>query len=178
MNNLSETDTVRWVPLLWSVNKRAVKGFWSFILQRSKEGVTDGLLQGDPFGHVVLHHLMDQVKQLLVFSALGRHVLLRAERDNSLPRSHAFEFMEYIQAFFHVMAFNEIRMTVTFSGLQCFLTYLPAELCSSQSSRSWYTKRFFLYTQTHKDKIRLVISIRTKLIWKRLWQILSTSPFL
>jgi hypothetical protein len=35
-------------------------------------------------------------------------------------------------------------LSFTLSGLQCFLTYLPEELCSSQSSRSWCTYRRFL----------------------------------
>lgn len=38
--------------------------------------VFDGLLQGDALRHIILHHLLEQVKQLLMFRALGGHVLL------------------------------------------------------------------------------------------------------
>lgn len=38
--------------------------------------VFDGLLEGDTLGHVILHHLLEQIKQLLVSQALGGHVVL------------------------------------------------------------------------------------------------------
>lgn len=42
-----------------------------------EEGVSHGLLQAEALGRVVLHHLLDQVKQLLVVLVLGQHVVLK-----------------------------------------------------------------------------------------------------
>lgn len=76
-------------------NKGVVRSFGLILLQRLKEGVTDGLLKGDPFRRVVLHHLLNQVKQLLVVSSLGGHIVLRAKKTNSLLTGHVFELMKY-----------------------------------------------------------------------------------
>lgn len=46
--------------------------------------VFDGLLQGDALGHIELHHLLEQVEQLLVFRALGGHVLLEEQSRQSI----------------------------------------------------------------------------------------------
>lgn len=68
-------------------NKGVLRSFGLILLQRLKEGVTDGLLKGDPFRRVVLHHLLNQVKQLLVVSSLGGHVVLK--RFTMLPHISA-----------------------------------------------------------------------------------------
>lgn len=46
-------------------------------MQVGEEGVTQGLLQAQAPGGVVLHHLLNQVKQLLVVLVLGQHVVLK-----------------------------------------------------------------------------------------------------
>lgn len=59
---------------------------FTLFLKGGEKRVFDGLLQGDALGHVILHHLLEQVKQLLVLDALGRHVLLeiQSRRTNHL----------------------------------------------------------------------------------------------
>lgn len=42
-----------------------------------EEGVSHGLLQAEALGRVVLHHLLNQVKQLLVVLVLRQHVVLK-----------------------------------------------------------------------------------------------------
>lgn len=45
-----------------------------------EEGVSHGLLQAQALGGVVLHHLLNQVKQLLVVLVLGQHVVLKGRQ--------------------------------------------------------------------------------------------------
>lgn len=46
-------------------------------VEAGEEGMSHGLLQAEALGRVVLHHLLDQVKQLLVVLVLGQHVVLK-----------------------------------------------------------------------------------------------------
>lgn len=48
-------------------------------VEAGEEGVSHGLLQAEALGRVVLHHLLDQVKQLLVALVLGQHVVLQGD---------------------------------------------------------------------------------------------------
>lgn len=44
--------------------------------------MSESLVQGEAFSWVVLQHLLDQVKQLVVVQALDHHVLLRGQRGD------------------------------------------------------------------------------------------------
>lgn len=46
-------------------------------MEAGEEGMSHGLLQAEALGRVVLHHLLDQVKQLLVVLILRQHVVLK-----------------------------------------------------------------------------------------------------
>lgn len=46
-------------------------------VEAGEEGVSHGLLQAEALGWVVLHHLLNQVKELVVVLVLRQHVVLK-----------------------------------------------------------------------------------------------------
>lgn len=52
------------------------------LVKAGEEGVSEGLLQTEALSWVILHHLLYQVKQLLVVFALGHHVMLMGKEGH------------------------------------------------------------------------------------------------
>lgn len=66
----------------------AAAGASAALAVAGEEGMMEGLLQTEALSWVVLHHLLQQVKQLVVVFALRLHVMLMAQYGQLLNRSH------------------------------------------------------------------------------------------